>query len=480
MLNDRPLRVILTTGILLAAIYLAFATGPLVLGGGQAVQAAPLAQVADTDTPTFTPSRAPTFTPGAPVHVVISEFRTRGPVRSGDPNGDRNEFIELFNPSGAAVNIGGWTIRKSSGCGTTLSTLVAITSGVILQPGGHYLVAASGVSLSVSPNQYISSSSSYAIPDDGGLALVETNGNIVDAVGMCISTLYREGTPLLPMSGISDHSYARNPIGTNSGCYDVNNNVADFTLISPPAPQNKNSSLAMCQGVMTSTPTHTPTKTPTRTPTRTITPIPGFVVLNEILPHPRTDWNEDNAANVDDEYIEIINLGVLEVNMKGWRMDNGEDGENSYALPEMVLEPRAIARIFRSESGVALSDAGATVRLLKPAGQIADAFTYDVVEAADISWCRLPDGGAYWTFACRPTPGRPNSRAGSTFLTPTPTRGPGAALAPGACPLADTVPAGVIQAECGQSPATIWNWNWWGKIGIFWLESRFKWEVFIQ
>jgi hypothetical protein len=426
----------------------------------------------ETATPTnsATPTNTATFTPLAPAYLVISEFRTRG------PNGTSDEFVELFNPSSAAVNIGGWKIGNSSSCGTSLSTLVTVATGVVLQPGGHYLVAANGGSLTITADQTFSTS----ISDDGGIALVDAEGDVIDRVGMCISTQYREGTPLTPLSGSSDQSYARNPIGAASGCYDVNNNAADFSLISPSAPQNRSSPLAMCPGVVLSTPTSTPTRTPTRTPTSTSTPIPGLVVINEFLPHPRSDWNGDGTANVGDEYIEIMNLGAETVSLLNWKLDDGDGGSSPYTLPDVTLETRAIARFFHADTGIALSDGGDTVRLLKPGGQIVDAFTYGVVEAADISWCRLPGGNGAWTFACRPTPGRPNVRAESGYLTPTPSSAPGGQSVPESCPLADTLPGGIVQAECGTWPAAIWNWDWWGEGEEFWLESRFKWELFIQ
>ena len=425
----------------------------------------------ETATPTnsATPRNMATVTPVAPVYLVISEFRTRG------PNGMSDEFVELFNPSGAAVNIGGWMIKISSGCGTSISTLVKVATGVVLQPGGHYLVAANGGSLTITADQTFSTS----ISDDGGIALVDAEGDVIDQAGMCISTQYREGTPLIPLSGSSDESYARNPIGAASGCYDVNNNAADFSLISPSAPQNRSSPLAMCPGVVLSTPTSTPTRTPTRTPTSTITPIPGVVVINEFLPHPRSDWNGDGTANVGDEYIELMNLGVKAVSLLNWKLDNG-GGSSSYTLPDLILEPRAIARFFHADTGIALSDGGGTVRLLKPGGQIVDAYTYGVVEAADISWCRLPGGNGSWIFACRPTPGRPNARAESGYLTPTPSSAPGGQSVPESCPLADTVPASLVQAECGESRTAIWNRELWGEGKEFWLESRFKWGMFIQ
>ncbi len=49
--------------------------------------------------------------------VVISEFRPRGPV------GGNDEFVELFNPTAAAVEISGWKIWGSNG---TLTGVTAV------------------------------------------------------------------------------------------------------------------------------------------------------------------------------------------------------------------------------------------------------------------------------------------------------------------------------------------------------------------
>src|SRR5678815_3980334 len=82
-------------------------------------------------------------------NVVISEFRVRG------PNGGNDEFIELYNLSGAPVAIGGWNIRGSNNA-AGVSIRATITAGTILQPGCHYLVtnaAAGGYSGAVAGNQ---------------------------------------------------------------------------------------------------------------------------------------------------------------------------------------------------------------------------------------------------------------------------------------------------------------------------------------
>ncbi|HEY5158214.1 MAG TPA: lamin tail domain-containing protein [Anaerolineales bacterium] len=413
-----------------------------------------------TATPTLTPTASATSTPSAALHVVISEFRSQGPFGADD------EFIELYNPTGAAVNIGGWIIKRSSSCGTSSYNLLSITSGTILQAGQHFL-AATTASHIPSPDQNFSP----AITDDGGLALVNASGSVVDQVGMCISTLYREGTNLVPLSGNTNQSYERRPGGSTS-CYDLDNNAADFALISPSQPQNKASPILMCTGVVTSTPTRTPTATPTRTPIPTATSVAGTVVINEFLPHPHTDWNGDGIANTGDEYIELINMGSVSISLNNWKLDNGVGGPSvPYTLPNVTLLPRQIMEFYHSASGIGLSDGGGTVRLLKSDGRTADIFNYPFIEATDQSWCRLPDGTGSWAFACYPTPGKLNKPIGSGTIPLA-----GRAGTDPLC-LAGTAPQVVLSAECNSPGLKMWGESGYGE---FWLDSHGKWAVFVE
>ena len=88
------------------------------------------------------PASAATATPSAPTHLVISEFRSRGPLGAND------EFVEIYNPYAGPVKIGSWTIRASSRLQPRgFTTLVTIAASTILKPGQHYLVAATGSSV---------------------------------------------------------------------------------------------------------------------------------------------------------------------------------------------------------------------------------------------------------------------------------------------------------------------------------------------
>jgi Concanavalin A-like lectin/glucanases superfamily/Lamin Tail Domain len=259
-----------------------------------------------TFTVTTTPS--PTLTPSASDHIVISEFRTLGPL------GAEDEFIELYNPTGAPVNIGNWLIRKSIGCGTNISTLVTIYYGTILLPGQHYLAAAyaSYSSITAADQRF-----SPGIADNGGLGLVTPGGTVVDQVGMCTGTYYHEGRPLpplpvaplsgtpTPVPGTSDQSYERKP-GGHTSCYDTGDNFNDFILIAPALPQPQSSGSVLCAGVVLITPTVTPsstvtstcTPTPTSSLTPTPTPTPGCVEP----PAGLASWwpAEGNAADIQD------------------------------------------------------------------------------------------------------------------------------------------------------------------------------------
>jgi hypothetical protein len=428
---------------------------------------------ADTSTPTQTAtvttmstptaSMTATPTPVAPDHLVISEFRSRG------PNGTDDEFVELYNPTGAAANIGGWSIKRSSSCGTTIYNLVTIASNVILQPGQHFLAASSSNSSLTGADQTFSP----AIADDGGVALVNLSGTIVDQAGMCISTQYREGANLIPLSGTTNQSYERRP-GGDTACYDTDNNAGDFALLSPANPQNLASPAVMCFGVPISTPIFTPTPTPTRTATPLPTAYPSTVVINEFLPHPRSDWNEDGVANTGDEYIELINMGVDSINLKGWKLDDGDGGSSPFTLPDLTLLPRQIVHFYGSQTGISLSDGGDTVRLINPDGRTADIVNYPVVKTANQTWCRLPDGNGAWGFVCYPTPERPNTLVNSA--TASPGAGP-VTEEDSVCPLADTVPQPVRLVECEGFGSGVWDSL---REEQFWLQSRWKWDVFVE
>ena len=201
-------------------------------------------------------------------NIVISEFRVRG------PNGGSDEFVELYNLSGAPANIGGWKIRGSNSAGT-VSDRATVTAGTVLQPGCHYLLtnnstAGGPYSGAVPGNQ------TYAtgITDDGGIAVTLPDNTIVDQVGMSAGSAFKEGIPLANLGSSNlNRGYERKPGGLAGSGTDTDNNATDFQLITPSDPQNASS------GCVSASPTPTPTPTPTPSPS----PTPAAnIIINEI------------------------------------------------------------------------------------------------------------------------------------------------------------------------------------------------------
>ena len=232
---------------------------------------------------------------------------------------------------------------------------------------------------------------------------------------------------------------------------------------------------------VTATPTKAPvTSTPTRKPGVVIPTPTATVVINEFLPRAGFDWNQDGKVDVFDEFIEIANLGPVDVNLSGWKLDDAAgQGSNPYTLPAKILKPGERIVFYASQTNVLLSDGGDTVRLLNPNNVVKDARSYSVVKVADVSWCRLPDINGSWFADCFPTPNQRNSRTGEVPATP-----PGTGLEEQPCLLPDTLPEPFRQAECNGFGVDMWQSMYWDILGWFkeFLvpQNDSKWETFVE
>ena len=70
-------------------------------------------------------------------YVVINEVEQNPP--GNDNYGDVIEWVELYNPSDAAVDIGGWTLTATGGSPVTKT----ISQGTVLQPGQRKIIQSS-------------------------------------------------------------------------------------------------------------------------------------------------------------------------------------------------------------------------------------------------------------------------------------------------------------------------------------------------
>jgi hypothetical protein len=191
------------------------------------------------------------FASTAAAQLVISEFRVRG------PNGANDEYIEIYNNSGADHTVAG----GGTGYGVAASNGVArcvIPNGTVIPNRGHYLCVNSvGYSLASTPagnGTTATGDATYTtdIPDNAGIAIFNTSvavdfllANRLDAVGSTseANTLYKEGTGYPALTPFSiDYAFARDVCGkggsitTGGACVssldiDTNNNATDFIFV---------------------------------------------------------------------------------------------------------------------------------------------------------------------------------------------------------------------------------------------------------
>ncbi|MBE0682074.1 MAG: lamin tail domain-containing protein, partial [Anaerolineales bacterium] len=201
-------------------------------------------------------------------------------------------------------------------------------------------------------------------------------------------------------------------------------------------------------------------------------------IINEILPRPGFDWNQDGRVNVFDEFIEIKNLTSIDITLNGWKLDTVSGG--SFSLPNVTLKPGERIAFYSLETNLLLSDGGETVRLIDASGKIYDAYTYTIAKVEDRSICRLPDGNVFngWYDDCIPTPNLSNTREGAVPSMPD------EGFESPVCQLPDTLPADFLFAECHGYGANIWNAYYWDQLGMqgSWHlpQNTSKWEAIIE
>ena len=185
--------------------------------------------------------------------LLISEFRVRG------PNGANDEFIEIYNNSGADHTVAdsgagtGYAVAASDGVARCV-----IPNGLVIPNRGHFLCVNS---VAYSLSSYPAGNGTTAtgdltyttdIPDNAGIALFNTSvpanftlANRIDAVGSTseVDALYREGTGYPALTPFSiDYSLYRDNCGksgsitTLGACSienpkDTDNNAVDFVFV---------------------------------------------------------------------------------------------------------------------------------------------------------------------------------------------------------------------------------------------------------
>ncbi len=387
--------------------------------------------------------------------IIINEVAWAGTGSSASLRDD--QWIELYNPGSTAINITGWTLISTSGSiNVTLSGTIKAGEYFLLERDDNSTVS------DVSADQIyigeLATTGEVLTLRDGSTNFIDTaNGNggaWPKGNSSTYATMERAGT-----AAETDTGWI-----TNTGIKKNGKNANGDAILGTPRSSNSYNVTA------TSTPISA---------NPTAIPAVGRPVINEYLPRPGFDWNQDGTVDVFDEFIEIKNLGPVDINLKGWKIDDEDkSGSDPFTISDVTLKPGERIVFYGLETNILLSDGGDTVRLLNPGNKIFDSHTYSIAKVEDESWCRLPDGNGGWFEDCTPTPNLNNTRDGQVPTMPE------EGFESPVCSLPDTLPEDFLIAECRGYGANIWRSMYWDETGWqgdqFVPANRSKWESFVE
>ncbi|MFA7330537.1 MAG: phospholipase D-like domain-containing protein [Candidatus Delongbacteria bacterium] len=164
-------------------------------------------------------------------HPVISELRFY------EVSGINEEFVEIHNPTAAAVDVGGWKIQYKSATGTTWQDKQTLPAGQLLLPGRYLLYGGTAVV----PAPDFATGVAPGLGNSGGhVRLVNAQSATIDRVAWLTGDT-PEGT-VISVAHARGGSYERKAFETSTAAgmapggadalegngWDANNNAADF------------------------------------------------------------------------------------------------------------------------------------------------------------------------------------------------------------------------------------------------------------
>ena len=178
-------------------------------------------------------------------HLVISEVKITGGAGETE-----HDFIELYNPTGASININGWKLRKRTQSGSE-SSIRIFGEGKTIRSHGFFLWANSGNGFASGLNADESSTATLAA--NNSIALLDSTGTIIDAFawGLGYTNPFIEsrafsgaitGAQSFERKAWQNSCLSATGNGENfgNGCA-TDNNSSDFEILSSSNPQNSQS-----------------------------------------------------------------------------------------------------------------------------------------------------------------------------------------------------------------------------------------------
>src|SRR3989344_7167150 len=326
-------------------------------------------------------------------HLVISQIQI-----TGGPGKTNEDFIEIYNPTNAPIDLKGHRLVKRTKDGSTDSLIKSFTDSLFIPASVYFLWANSTYTdISVTPDVVTSST----LASDNAVALrfgANDMGVLIDAVGWGLAT----------NALVEGSAYPTNPEAGQSllrkSSTDTNNNAVDFE-VAVPTPRNTGGI-----GNPDQSEESDQSDTPAPSGSTQQTPNINHLIINEIAANP-------SCSDSGLEWVEFYNQGDLAFDLSGWLIDDtgAEISSNAFKIPAGTTVPAKGYKVVTLAAGSpALNNTGGDcVRLFTKEKSLAKnvCYTDPVKEGRTYA---ITTSGLY-SYSTEPTPGSPNR-----FPAPTP------------------------------------------------------------
>ena len=301
--------------------------------------------------------------------ILISEVQVSGETA-------RDEFIELYNPGDAPVDLEGWILKKKTSSGSESNLVSSAKFFGVIPAFGYFLVVPQAkedgtpaYQGDVSSDLYYSGKT-YSFAKNNTLLLYNPNKDLVDKVGF--GEVHDYETAPIENPGIGE-SIGRK---FTAGIYeDMDNNASDFEIQIPTPKAENQKNIVTTQEASSETDTQEDEESEFP-PLKEV----SVIVINEIA------WAGTNASH-NDEWIEIFNPGEESIDLTGWKLV-ADDGTPTINLSGEI-PARGYYLLERTDDSVisdiaadlvytgALNNTGEVLRLYDVTGTV-----FDTVDAS--------------------------------------------------------------------------------------------------
>lgn len=301
-------------------------------------------------------------------HLVISEIQT-----TGGTGYTTDEFVELYNPTEADINLAGWQLTKKTATGKEYVLVDNFGEKVIISHSFFLVAHPTGYSGKSQPDLYYTTTNS--ISDNNTVILYDAAGQAVDKVGFGSTTDFEGEALANPSAQKSLERKAKlesttETMAEGSADYflgnaeDTDNNKNDFISRDNPEPQNSQSEPEYLTFKMPDTPQaptgNGETKTDEQKSEENII-YSNKIIISEFFPNP--------VGSDDGEFIELKNIGQENVDLTGWKL--GDNSQRKFTIGQdnfksTIIPASGFFVVSKEISKTSLNNTADSVKLYQP------------------------------------------------------------------------------------------------------------------